>query len=1190
MKFHVKTRALKENKTKKAKVSRFSDEYVTEREHLFALLVAWPLLWIFVFFLLCKLGVFCVTDLFGKKRYSITQHLDLKGDNLVLSQANTVDLSQFHDEYIAGEGLQLENDNTFKLEETGVNPGTYGDISHVPVVTVDRYGRIVDISTVAVSGGQTGPQISINNMFGPQFTIVGTQNQVNVQSAGNTITLGLPQDIHNNATPLFGSLYLTHDLHLGGIIYDSNDTPGSVNQLLVSTGTGVEWQDIGAVVGDDQTLTWDDTTYDLTIEDGNTVNLGALNLWQQNPIGGYYTTDVLEPRSNNVQRWLLEHTAWGLTELQVRNDDNTNNYSGAVLTLKGSGPDYTNNMFFAKLGDSYYVPSWAGKGVVSTDQPLIIASVKSNDPAHPNNTPYIMFQTGGYYTAPEDKMILDSEGRLGIGDFSPVEKLSVAGNIALTDSGTARIYSQSHELEIGTNSNDVRIYSDNIVHMAVDPSGNLRGRVYVGTNSDPTSIPGNENKLFVILSDSDKYAPLVSVRYSNTIAGPVALYYKARGHLNSPQTVQAGDVLGGYNSLGYNGGGSTGWQLSAQLRHRVYDVINGNVVPYVEFKHRQPDGAYIDVARMLYDGRFGIGNTDPNYTLDLTPVNGTPVAINIRKFNQETGMIRFEDTSAYQNAVQIRAPFDVATTYTLTLPHQQGASYNVMYNDGSGNLAWDTVEHLLSIGVGDHAVLYSNGTNIVGDSDAFYWDYDNHRLGINLDGDVPNSQLNVRMTERAGAVFWDDSNGNYAKLMVAGMCNTDPFNCTRVQIDNSSIKGTYYNDERWSIGRDEFGSANAGLRLNHRNGIWASGYDLHLRTNDIDAINVQTYGGVRYIYTDSQFDVGIGTNTPSAKLQVGEDGDGTYALANAWQTFSDARLKTNIRPVDNALSKVLSLNGVYYSWKTNPNSHEVGFIAQNVQEVLPEVVKKTKDGYLTLDYSKMTPLLVEAIKEQQEQIGLNTKKVNEFDTVLFGLEQEASEEQTEREEIIKRLENGVLKAFNLVANKTLEILKDVIFKAKVVFEQRVLFNDKDMTGTVIIDTGVSEAYIEFENAFESTPQVYLTAYSEVSSPYYVADVTEKGFTIKFKEPLESKVTIKWLAISGQDRSVYVVNSNNSSDTTDGNQEQSETETPEDNNQDASDTQSQDNTNSGSEQSMDDLNSATDSGSDDSSESSAVESN
>ena len=88
---------------------------------------------------------------------------------------------------------------------------------------------------------------------------------------------------------------------------------------------------------------------------------------------------------------------------------------------------------------------------------------------------------------------------------------------------------------------------------------------------------------------------------------------------------------------------------------------------------------------------------------------------------------------------------------------------------------------------------------------------------------------------------------------------------------------------------------------------------------------------------------------------------------------SDKRFKNNIQLIPDALDKVRKLNGVTWDWNENVDdvmkqAPSTGLIAQEVQEVLPQVVKEREDGHLGLDYAKMMGLLVEAIKEQQLQI------------------------------------------------------------------------------------------------------------------------------------------------------------------------------------------------------------------------------
>ncbi|MBI4931712.1 MAG: tail fiber domain-containing protein [Bacteroidetes bacterium] len=95
--------------------------------------------------------------------------------------------------------------------------------------------------------------------------------------------------------------------------------------------------------------------------------------------------------------------------------------------------------------------------------------------------------------------------------------------------------------------------------------------------------------------------------------------------------------------------------------------------------------------------------------------------------------------------------------------------------------------------------------------------------------------------------------------------------------------------------------------------------------------------------------------------------------AVSFSSSSDSRLKTNVTPVTSALDKVNALNGIYYNWVQTPgyefdSGHQIGVIAQDVQSVIPEVVHTDVNGFYSVDYGRLVPVLIEAIKEQQAQI------------------------------------------------------------------------------------------------------------------------------------------------------------------------------------------------------------------------------
>jgi hypothetical protein len=96
-----------------------------------------------------------------------------------------------------------------------------------------------------------------------------------------------------------------------------------------------------------------------------------------------------------------------------------------------------------------------------------------------------------------------------------------------------------------------------------------------------------------------------------------------------------------------------------------------------------------------------------------------------------------------------------------------------------------------------------------------------------------------------------------------------------------------------------------------------------------------------------------------------------------YNSSSDKRLKSNIKTVEGALDKVNSLRGVTFKWKEG-GSDSIGLIAQEVQKVIPEVVTKDDNGYLGIRYTNIIGVLVEAIKEQQDQINTLKKQIEKL--------------------------------------------------------------------------------------------------------------------------------------------------------------------------------------------------------------------
>jgi hypothetical protein len=98
--------------------------------------------------------------------------------------------------------------------------------------------------------------------------------------------------------------------------------------------------------------------------------------------------------------------------------------------------------------------------------------------------------------------------------------------------------------------------------------------------------------------------------------------------------------------------------------------------------------------------------------------------------------------------------------------------------------------------------------------------------------------------------------------------------------------------------------------------------------------------------------------------------------ATDFNSASDINLKENIRPIEDPLNKVLQLNGVEFDWKETQQP-SVGVIAQELEKVFPELVKTGENK--SVNYNGLIGVLIEAVKEQQEQINILKKRIGELE-------------------------------------------------------------------------------------------------------------------------------------------------------------------------------------------------------------------
>lgn len=262
--------------------------------------------------------------------------------------------------------------------------------------------------------------------------------------------------------------------------------------------------------------------------------------------------------------------------------------------------------------------------------------------------------------------------------------------------------------------------------------------------------------------------------------------------------------------------------------------------------------------------------------------------------------------------------------------------------------------------------------------------------GSNFGGAITFGARDASSGENAHAGIYVRSDGSYGtKLYFA---TTDSYASgakMRMYID---YNGYIY---KWQGNSSGTAYAMPGMYMQDSAPGWAQPGDLWYET-DTGRTKVYYYDGSSYQWVDTQpifepsqwYPRGGGTIQGAVGIQSTLSVAGwIQAGGSITANYSDRRLKTNVRPIYDALNKVLRLNGVHY----NPNElagsfgydvaeEVVGLFADEVNEVLPEAVKpapfdtdeqgnsKSGENYKTIQYEKLVPLLVEAIKEQQKII------------------------------------------------------------------------------------------------------------------------------------------------------------------------------------------------------------------------------
>jgi hypothetical protein len=194
-----------------------------------------------------------------------------------------------------------------------------------------------------------------------------------------------------------------------------------------------------------------------------------------------------------------------------------------------------------------------------------------------------------------------------------------------------------------------------------------------------------------------------------------------------------------------------------------------------------------------------------------------------------------------------------------------------------------------------------------------------------------------------------------------------------------------------------------------------------------------------FVPTDRLFVVGNGTDgsNRSNALVIFKNGDATFAgdvTANSNLLTSDIRYKKQINTLNNSLSNIQKLRGTDYYWKDENKSQKLqfGVIAQEIEEVFPNLVHTNSEGYKSVNYIGLVPVLIEATKEQQTIIDnqkeeLKTQKtelenlkkqINDLKEIVATLQENQGNQNSALAQKVEALEKQLTALVESLSNKT----------------------------------------------------------------------------------------------------------------------------------------------------------------------------
>jgi hypothetical protein len=642
-------------------------------------------------------------------------------------------------------------------------------------------------------------------------------------------------------------------------------------------------------------------------------------------------------------------TDQGGTTLPLALEAFRNDSAGAYLVLGHSRSGTAGNYTILQSDDGLGFISFNGSD--GTDLESVGATIKAEVDGTPgaNDMPgrLVFSTTADGASSPTERMRITSGGNVGIGTTTVNNGvLHVKSNGTGSQSGLA--------VEASANDSFFSITNNGSTHTL--------GATYNSTGSyQPISFDINGEKARIDTSGRLLVGTSSSFDANCTlqaVGGNAAQFFRwgadgcnvyigcARGTQGSPSTLNNGDIIG---SLKFRGHDGSAYRDGASITAVVDATTGASDFPSrLEFS-TTADGASSPTERMRITsaGAVGIGTTSPviagaGYN-GLTVNGSTGGTIYLQGGGTSSGRLVATSTDFYIGTVQAGG--------NLIFQHQDG-SYERARIDSSGRLLVGTSSSP-SLTIGQYAKIHlvGNTADAAGDS------------VLNLGRGILASSGIAANTPLGILQFTDSAGAAHATIIGATDATTGSNDYPGRLVFSTTADGASSPTERMRIQSD--GNILIGV-TSGATGLLNVG-PVANKTGIFGSASTAGSAGIQGAHTANSATgyVAYFANSGSAT--------GLY-ISNtaAWQSTSDERLKTDIQDLD-AVSRLMQIKPRSYLWKSQATSDEptkrnLGFIAQEVQEVFPELVGESPDGMLSVEYTGLIAPLVNTIQFLKAEI------------------------------------------------------------------------------------------------------------------------------------------------------------------------------------------------------------------------------